>query len=408
MTVLNALVPASYKGVPFLVDGSTVQGGLKAVKHTFPNSDNQVIETLGTRQRTFQLRAFITGDETTYIQKRNDLIRVLETEGSGILVHPIYGSINNIISTQYTLSEDFGTLGEARFGITFEYDFTQSVPSLSTDNLVPRIATLSETVTTASSAGFLSVYSVAGLSAGDITDAINKGRDLVAAITEATEVFTQVTDQINSYASNLAAMSSDIVNLVQQPVAFFDSFNTLIAGVVGLYVTAQESFDVLVGLFGFGDDDLTLPNTTQSYINRTTNRDAVNEAVQILSLSNAYLIATEISLQSVAQQDAILQTLEIQFQKLYDSTTVDTDTKLALQDLRQVSQENFDNQRNAAQAGLGSVSLLQTTPIFTFTTSARLLAYQYYGSADQGEDIVLLNDLHDASFVSGDLEIFTA
>ena len=407
ISVLESLIPAEYKGVSFLVNGASIIGGLKSVKHEYPNSANQVIETLGPMVRTFRLEAVITGDGKTYYQKRNELIRVLESEGSGNLKHPLYGSVSNVIATTFNLSESFNNLGRANFSITFELDYGIGTPQQSITDLVPVVKKGSETVTKAGASDFLARYSLFGVSALDVKDAIQKGRDCVDQIQEQADRFSRVTDQINYFTGELSAMSGDIVRLVQTPVDFFDSVNGLISAIPNLFTSVEASFEVLFGLFDFGDDDIDLPDTTYSYQARTNNRTQVNTMMQVLALSNAYYTATQIAIKTVPQSETLELKLETQFQKIYDSPNVSTETKLALQELRNSSQDNFDLQRSPKGSNLSKAPLAQTTKIYSFETSSRLLAFTYYGSALEGEDISLLNRHKDSSFIQGTLEIFT-
>ena len=70
-----------------------------------------------------------------------------------------------------------------------------------------------------------------------------------------------------------------------------------------------------------------------------------------------------------------------------------------LEDQRTVAQEFFNQQK------------LNTQQIITVDTQllpARVIAYQYYGSSELGPDIAVLNDEINVSYMSGNIEIFTA
>ncbi len=70
-----------------------------------------------------------------------------------------------------------------------------------------------------------------------------------------------------------------------------------------------------------------------------------------------------------------------------------------LEDQRTVTQQFFDDQKLDAE---------QIITINTQTLPARVIAYQYYGESISGSRIAALNDEINVSFLSGDIEIFTA
>ncbi len=67
--------------------------------------------------------------------------------------------------------------------------------------------------------------------------------------------------------------------------------------------------------------------------------------------------------------------------------------------MRLLVQQFLDEQRTI---------LKQIITVHTYTTSARLLSFQYYAETDSALDIIALNDITDVSFVEGDVEILTA
>ena len=93
------LEPASYRGVPFLVEGHEAESGRRSTVHEFPQRDQPMIEDIGRAARRYRVSAIILGPD--YDETRDRLIRVCETRGSGwpyrpggLLVHPYLGRLH--------------------------------------------------------------------------------------------------------------------------------------------------------------------------------------------------------------------------------------------------------------------------------------------------------------------------
>lgn len=92
MTWREELQPASFRGVPFEVEGDSGSFGRRTQVHEYPQRDKPWTEDLGRATRTFEITAFLVGDD--YLVRRDALLVAIETEGPGALVHPWYGELN--------------------------------------------------------------------------------------------------------------------------------------------------------------------------------------------------------------------------------------------------------------------------------------------------------------------------
>ena len=82
---------ATFRGVPFLVDGSDGTFGRRNVQHIFPQKNDPRVEDLGRAPRIIGLTGFLLGDD--YMEQRDKLQAACETEGPGILIHPYFGEL---------------------------------------------------------------------------------------------------------------------------------------------------------------------------------------------------------------------------------------------------------------------------------------------------------------------------
>ena len=103
MSVLEQLQPASFRGIPFLVNAETKTGGKKTVTHEYVGSDKRFTEELGLLPPSFSIEAVIHGNEA--ISTRLLLEDALDEPGLGILVHPVYGAIE-VKSTIYSVNSN--------------------------------------------------------------------------------------------------------------------------------------------------------------------------------------------------------------------------------------------------------------------------------------------------------------
>lgn len=112
----DQLRDASFRGVPFWVEGATAEFGRRTVVHEYPYGQRPGTEDLGRRVRRLRLDAFVVG--ANYMANRDRLRAALEQAGPGRLVHPFWGELQvsvEAVSLRETTSEG----GRAVFGLSF-------------------------------------------------------------------------------------------------------------------------------------------------------------------------------------------------------------------------------------------------------------------------------------------------
>ncbi len=407
MSLLNELSSASYKGVSFLTTSSKITGGRKDVKHSFPNSNKQTIEDLGLSPRAFQMSASIIGQavspvigeqtSTDYIQRRDAFLRVLEEGGPGPLVHPFYGRLENYVARTYTLLENLTELGEAKFLITFEISNIIGVP-IAAETTLNTINKFNDLFIGSCIANLEDNYTVTPSFLGNFGSAVDKMNDVVTEFKDNISFLQVAANEINTFSRKINSLETNILTLVQQPRALVDSITGLFFTVNNLYPTIEATLAVFAGFFDFGDNDTTINITTASLAERKTNDDIINATIIALPCSYTYLNASQVIYTTVEDIEEVADTLEIQYQKVISKEGLSDETKSTLTDLRVETQKFFDQQK---------LTVRQIIDINTNLTSARLLAYQYYGDSSQGEELALLNNVDDVTFIEGDIEVLT-
>src|SRR6185436_12502029 len=77
----DRLVPASYRGVSFLVDSYEWSGSRRALVAEFPQREEIYVEDLGRKVPVHRIEAIVLGDD--YAERRDQLYRVLSRKGDG-------------------------------------------------------------------------------------------------------------------------------------------------------------------------------------------------------------------------------------------------------------------------------------------------------------------------------------
>jgi prophage DNA circulation protein len=112
----DQLRPASFRNIDFLMIDSNSNLGRRMVRHDYPGRDVPYYEDQGSVAEEFSIQAIIAGSD--YIQKADALESALSQKGSGVFVHPLYGSVNVVVTEA---SRFFSTdkMGEISFTVRF-------------------------------------------------------------------------------------------------------------------------------------------------------------------------------------------------------------------------------------------------------------------------------------------------
>lgn len=389
------LKTAKYKGVEFLFTDMPTTGGNRLIKFNFPGSDKQAIERQGKAPRTFTITAIIPHED--YYQQRDNLLRVLEDGEKGVLTHPTFGDIENVINGRYTLTEKLSEIGRAEIVIPFEVDDAPGIPQQS-GNLASQALALNESLVTQLQSDLGENYEVGLNFTGNFSDALENVNNIADSMDSIAELAEPIVENVSDFRTTVNAFRGAIGNLIQAPADLAGEISGLFEDVNNLFETPDSLLGAFESLFSFGNDDPVVKNNTVGRIQRNTNRDLLRVNIKTQSLGYAYLSASQVEYTTTDDLDQVQESLEGQYLSIKESQLLTVEADEALDKLRVQAQKILDSVR------------VNTRSIITVETRLKplsVLVYEYYGSTDLVDDIAELNNIKMNAFVEGEVRILT-
>lgn len=262
-TYWEQLRPASFKGVPFLVNASTAGISRKYSEHEYPLRDGSWVEDLGARAPRLHVRAFFLGDDC--IAQRNRFIVAVNKGGTGDLVHPTLGRLSPVSCVQATFTEDKTRGRVLEADLVFIDGIERIYPSAkaNTQGVVAQMA----------SAGFVATAS----------DFVSKA---ISALSAGVSIVEGAVSVASSWANSaLAAYRSitSLVNLVRSiPGTFGRQFGALTSGFASFSNPATASASAAAVTITALKGQVAVASTSQA-----ASAQAVVASAQGLSASTA-------------------------------------------------------------------------------------------------------------------------
>jgi len=122
----DAMLPASFRGVSFLIPQTSVPVGMKGPLHEFPQRDTPFFEQMGKQAQVHKMTAWVVGDDC--FERRDKLLEALQTPGAGELVHPWLGRLQVKVG-ECEMGHDRTQGGMVTFELTFYPDLPLKSPS---------------------------------------------------------------------------------------------------------------------------------------------------------------------------------------------------------------------------------------------------------------------------------------
>lgn len=117
MTLPFSTLPASFRGVPFLVPSGDLKEGRNTILHQYPDSNRRYGEDNGGFLPCFKVEAVVHGRDAQ--GKMQALRSALMRPGGGTLRHPYFGVQRVAVDGEYTVSHKDSEFGIISFDIPF-------------------------------------------------------------------------------------------------------------------------------------------------------------------------------------------------------------------------------------------------------------------------------------------------
>jgi prophage DNA circulation protein len=388
---LDEVLSGKFKDVPFLMTSGQVSGGNKNVVHSYPNSDRQTVENLGRTPRSFPITILLPSFE--YTARRDVLLLVLEEKTPGVLIHPFHGRIENAIAGPYTLSEDFTSLGSGTIQVTFLIDNGPGVPQAA-GITASAVAKANQLASQAIQTNFSSAYHVTPGFLGSFESATESVRDAALAFQKSQAPL----DQASEYLTAAEALAAESAALITAPINLALRITDMFERATTLFDDPVNALKHFSGYFGFGDSMTAKVPVTAAQIEVANNKALFDSAMKTQALGYAYQSIVQVEFSTVEDVDSASLALEEQYLAVRDAEGVDTDSRELLSDLRELANQLLDDQKLTAR---------RIVTVRTHPTTARLLAFSYYGNDEQGEAIADING-NGVSNLSGYVKVLTA
>ena len=426
MSLLNSTWEASIDGIKFLLNNDVTQGGRRKTYYEYISTNRRQAQDLGKSLRKFNINGIIEYDPTQdgdYLTKRNQLIEVLESNKTHILIHPFYGTIN--VSTGiYSLKQSFAKLGIANFSfeaIEVSNAINNSLPIAGdeiTQQTINDIAAdcINDINDNGNNINIFKKFKDAYESAKDI--GINTLKNIQ-------KVLSPLADEINDAANFIKEIENDIDNitaLINNPTALIIRITDLISGIDNL---SSDIIQVLAGLKRFNE----FGNSINSFTSLTNQSDQKSFAIDSLSpnikvqsnpiteeekqiTSNANII-----IDSVKQSSLVTQ-YRISSQIIYNTTDEINNNNNSLENQNSSIKQSFSHnlindiaQLRSVYSDLSDKKILNTsnkilTNLFTYTPLS-VLSYNLYGDSNEADTLKNLNTLNDSIAVKGKIKVLT-
>lgn len=405
---LKDLFPASFRGIPFLINSrQSTTANNKLAQYSPPFSNITYAESLGKRGDQINITAVLSGD---YLLGKAALKLALDNGEIGILVHP-WDGIRTVQCLTYDVVEDFGSIGV----VTFNIQFIETVPAINpqiTANVLSAINIALDTIDGAMQTKFANNFFVNSYFPSNFEDATSKNSDV-------SNQFSIFKNQIGQN-SNTSNLNSSLQSFSNNNARNIMSPSLLIDGVSDLFLQADAISDdpllsgnAFVALFQFSNNDRKIPIVpvlSSQAKQRILNRNLVNYTFNAYALIYAYLNFTQATFSNTTQLQNTSNILENQYLKIINGEVV-IDDKVnvidilgadvigQIEELRNLARIQFDNDSNVT-SNIVNIEVNNRT-------SVSLISYLYYGSTNQDQSIIDLNNLSAPSFTKGSLQTLT-
>ncbi|AZC55440.1 DNA circularization protein [Pseudomonas chlororaphis] len=222
----DQLLPASFRGISFLIPLTSVPVGMKGQLHEFPQRDTPFFEQLGKQSRVHKMTAWIIGDDC--FERRDKLIEALETPGGGELVHPWLGRLQ-VKAGECELSHDLTAGGMVVFDLTFYPDVPLKMPGAKA-NTQAQVVNSSDSLLTSSLSRYKAAMSMVNAARLGLLQMRSGVSGVFSVIQQQFSPFVSVFTDLTGFSQSLINSPGSLSSLFSSYFSDFSGFNFFSSG----------------------------------------------------------------------------------------------------------------------------------------------------------------------------------
>lgn len=403
-TVFESLQTASYAGYEFLYDNESETGGKNVVIHRYPNSDKIYIEEFGVNPPEFSMNAIIHGN----INDRISFVNNINQKGSHVLVHPIYGTIENVVVTNYTTGFNLKEVGIFRF--TIDFKITNPLPIA--PNVKKKDVNLISSGAIDSRESLFDNLKDKYIPPGSI-DAYTAVKDqVVGVVNTVKDSITKITTPINDAVAEFNKVSNYILSnvdaIIQTGEGLKNTFLSLYSSVLNIVDIPSKLESYWDSLVNFGKEynsstssydepsSANLKSDTQKRDEIKINATIIDESVRlnaVISLNEAIAYKDDNTVREINDNKEYLNYIYNEnINEIFDYFEDDEDQDILLVNdptLRSIITTLRNNTSiilNEKIVNAWRIVNVRTNPI-----SFSLISYKYYESLDNIDTLITVN-----------------
>lgn len=373
---------AKFRGVDFFVERTDTAGGRRLERHEFPKRDEPFVEDMGRRARAFSVDAYVLGDD--YFDRRDALIEAAEKEGSGLLVHPYFGTLRVLCQT-YRVSESNRDGRMCRISLAFEEAGSLAFPGTVVDTPAAlntkKISGLKSVFD-----NFLDVYSTVRQQYAKVQNAVatvEAGFNLI-------ETAKRIAASDSGFTRQVAGLVGRAAELVNNPTSLITELQSLltfgtfpdIGDIRATNTNSLEQFAEQRTLFDFEPDDPGSEDDPADVFAASLRWSAVVTSGGLIGT-----IVFDTYESAVEARDVVLD----QVDTIIESGIAVDDLRVSLRELRAAVVADV-RIRSATLPRLTEMTLPNTLP-------AVVLSNQLYGNIERERDLVDRNSVDHPGFM---------
>lgn len=288
----KALLPASFRGVPFKVKSAQTTVGRRVSLHEYPQRDEGWPEDLGQKDDAFTIEAIVIGPD--YFNERDALITALKKRGAGELVHPYYGRKTVTLASPARISESSEEGGMARFSLDFVEAGENEEPSARPDTQAA-VDTRADAANAAVCDDFDKIYSLEDQPNFVESNALDVANGIGSKIDGIRRSLVPNLSVLSNITAAASRVMGSINSLIRAPAAFAQAVLGMIGQLRALATSPLTALKSYRGLFDYGGEHPTVRTTTPARARQATNQVAMTTLVRRIALIEGARTASEIS-----------------------------------------------------------------------------------------------------------------